>query len=53
VVLFWDGEGTFADMMDSLDPGMKANIRNDVDSFFDSRDTYERLKVPWKRGIVS
>ncbi|SMQ50517.1 unnamed protein product [Zymoseptoria tritici ST99CH_3D7] len=35
-----------------LDPAMKGSIRNDVDSFFDSRDTYERLKVPWKRGII-
>jgi transitional endoplasmic reticulum ATPase len=35
-----------------LDEGMKKGIINDVLSFFDSRETYERLKVPWKRGII-
>lgn len=33
-------------------PGMKNAIRNDVENFYDSRDTYEKLKVPWKRGII-
>lgn len=23
-----------------------------VENFFDGRDTYENLKVPWKRGII-
>lgn len=31
---------------------MKNAIRNDVENFYDSRDTYEKLKVPWKRGII-
>ncbi|OCK82529.1 P-loop containing nucleoside triphosphate hydrolase protein [Lepidopterella palustris CBS 459.81] len=35
-----------------LDAGMKKAIINDVDHFFDSRDTYTKLKVPWKRGII-
>ncbi|EMF16323.1 P-loop containing nucleoside triphosphate hydrolase protein [Sphaerulina musiva SO2202] len=35
-----------------LDEGMKNAIRNDVENFYDSRDTYEKLKVPWKRGII-
>jgi hypothetical protein len=35
-----------------LDPGQKKTIRNDVDSFFDSRETYQKLKVPWKRGTI-
>ena len=35
-----------------LDEGMKRKIISDVENFFDSRDTYERLKVPWKRGVI-
>ncbi|KAI1419814.1 ATPase [Xylaria sp. FL1777] len=35
-----------------LDPGMKKAIIDDHVSFFESRDTYGRLKVPWKRGII-
>lgn len=35
-----------------LDREMKDAIRGDVDHFFDSRETYENLKVPWKRGII-
>lgn len=35
-----------------LDPDMKKAIIGDVDSFFSGRDTYARLKVPWKRGII-
>ncbi|KAI1364759.1 P-loop containing nucleoside triphosphate hydrolase protein [Xylaria arbuscula] len=35
-----------------LDEGMKAAIIEDHTSFFDSRDQYSRLKVPWKRGII-
>ncbi|KAK3720084.1 hypothetical protein LTR37_003907 [Vermiconidia calcicola] len=35
-----------------LDKSMKDSIINDVDTFFDSRDVYEKLKVPWKRGII-
>ena len=33
-----------------LDEGMKKAIIADVETFYDSRDTYEKLKVPWKRG---
>jgi hypothetical protein len=35
-----------------LDEGMKKAIIADHQSFFDSRDTYARLKVPWKRGVI-
>lgn len=35
-----------------LDEGMKKAIRDDVDHFFDSRETYENLKIPWKRGLI-
>lgn len=35
-----------------LDPGMKKAIIDDVQNFFSSRDTYSKLKVPWKRGII-
>jgi DNA replication protein DnaC len=31
---------------------MKKAIIDDHQSFFDSRDTYARLKVPWKRGLI-
>lgn len=35
-----------------LDGSMKKQIVDDVQRFFDSRDNYSRLKVPWKRGII-
>lgn len=35
-----------------LAPGKKKIIRDDVQEFFESRETYERLRVPWKRGII-
>jgi len=35
-----------------LDEDMKKAVIADVENFFDSRDTYERLKVSWKRGII-
>ncbi|TRX91387.1 hypothetical protein FHL15_007809, partial [Xylaria flabelliformis] len=35
-----------------LDADMKRAIIDDHTSFFDSRDAYARLKVPWKRGII-
>ncbi|KAI8627331.1 P-loop containing nucleoside triphosphate hydrolase protein [Xylariaceae sp. FL1651] len=35
-----------------LDPDMKRAIIDDHVSFFESRETYTRLKVPWKRGII-
>ena len=30
----------------------KDAIISDAQKFFDSKDTYERLNVPWKRGII-
>jgi len=35
-----------------LDPDMKKTIIDDHLSFFAARDTFARLKVPWKRGII-
>ena len=35
-----------------LDEKMKNGIIDDVTRFFDSRETYEKLKVPWKRGVI-
>lgn len=35
-----------------LDPAMKRALIDDHLSFFGSRDTYTRLRVPWKRGII-
>ena len=35
-----------------LDPAMKKAIIDDHMSFYASRDTYARLKVPWKRGVI-
>ena len=35
-----------------LDEGMKGALRGDVQRFYDSREEYERLRVPWKRGIM-
>ncbi len=35
-----------------MDAKMKKAIIDDHLSFFDSRDTYDKLRVPWKRGII-
>jgi len=35
-----------------LDEDMKKALIADVENFFDGQDTYEKLKVPWKRGII-
>ncbi|KAF4990602.1 hypothetical protein FGRMN_8361 [Fusarium graminum] len=35
-----------------LDPEMKELLINDHVSFFESRDTYNGLGVPWKRGLI-
>ena len=35
-----------------LDEDMKENLQKDVNTFFDGRDTYKGLKVPWKRGVI-
>ena len=35
-----------------LDEAMKKSIQQDVLRFFASRERYEKLRVPWKRGII-
>lgn len=35
-----------------LDEDMKKSVIKDVENFFDNRETYARLRVPWKRGII-
>ena len=35
-----------------MDPKVKQNLINDVQSFFENRDLYQKYKVPWKRGII-
>ncbi|KAM0330615.1 hypothetical protein ACHAQA_003564 [Verticillium albo-atrum] len=35
-----------------LDESMKKALIDDHNSFFDSEETYDKLKVPWKRGII-
>ncbi|XP_014550889.1 hypothetical protein COCVIDRAFT_42685 [Bipolaris victoriae FI3] len=35
-----------------LDEDMKKALIADVENFFDGRQTYQDLKVPWKRGVI-
>jgi transitional endoplasmic reticulum ATPase len=35
-----------------LDEDMKKSLIADAESFFDGRQTYQDLKVPWKRGVI-
>jgi transitional endoplasmic reticulum ATPase len=35
-----------------LDETMKSELTSVVDKFFDSKDVYEDLGVPWKRGLI-
>jgi transitional endoplasmic reticulum ATPase len=35
-----------------LDESMKQSLIDEVNRFYDSRPTYERLAVPWKRGLI-
>ena len=35
-----------------LDPGMKKDLTEVTEKFFDSKDIYDDLGVPWKRGIM-
>jgi transitional endoplasmic reticulum ATPase len=35
-----------------LDASMKKAMISDISRFYDGRDTYKRLQVPWKRGII-
>lgn len=56
---FWQKDASLWDSVQKshwedviLDEDMKATIIKDVENFFDSRETYEKLRVPWKRGII-
>ena len=35
-----------------LDPATKQGLIEDIEGFFDSRELYAELQVPWKRGII-
>ncbi|KAL2415604.1 hypothetical protein ABEF95_001111 [Exophiala dermatitidis] len=35
-----------------LDEALKDDLKYTVTGFYDSRDQYKRLRVPWKRGII-
>lgn len=35
-----------------LEEGMKKSIVGEVDKFFGSRERYQKLRVPWKRGVI-
>ncbi|KAK3361243.1 proteasome-activating nucleotidase [Lasiosphaeria ovina] len=35
-----------------LEPALKHNLTKDVLNFFDNRDIYKSMTVPWKRGII-
>ena len=35
-----------------LNPEMKANLIQDVQGFFDNKQLYKKLAVPWKRGLI-
>ena len=35
-----------------LQDSMKKAIIADMDTFYGSRDTYDKLRVPWKRGLI-
>lgn len=35
-----------------LEESMKKAIMGEINKFFDSREKYQRLKVPWKRGVI-
>lgn len=41
---------TFSNLV--LAGSLKQDLREDLSRFFDSRTTYERYRVPWKRGIL-
>ena len=57
---YWQKDATlYASVQNShwedviLDEGMKKALIEDAEIFFDSQDTYDKLKVPWKRGYVN
>jgi len=35
-----------------LNLAMKTNLMKDVQGFFNNRDLYKKLAVPWKRGVI-
>ncbi|PON22921.1 ATP-dependent Zn protease [Trichoderma gamsii] len=35
-----------------LNPAMKDKLVQDIEGFFNSRDMYGKLKIPWKRGLI-
>ena len=35
-----------------LDDTTKTSIRSDIEGFFNAQATYNKLKVPWKRGVI-
>ena len=35
-----------------LEESMKQSIMGEIDKFFNSREKYQMLKVPWKRGVI-
>jgi len=35
-----------------LDENMKKSVIGEITKFFDSRERYKKLKVPWKRGLI-
>ncbi|EXJ64475.1 hypothetical protein A1O7_00811 [Cladophialophora yegresii CBS 114405] len=35
-----------------LDDDLKTDLVDTVERFFDSRDVYDGLRVPWKRGVI-
>lgn len=35
-----------------LDADFKKSLQEDYRSFFKSEDTYHKLNVPWKRGLI-
>jgi hypothetical protein len=35
-----------------LNPAMKDKLVQDIEGFYNSREIYEKLKIPWKRGLI-
>ncbi|KAH8892254.1 P-loop containing nucleoside triphosphate hydrolase protein [Thozetella sp. PMI_491] len=35
-----------------LNPKTKAKLLHDVEGFFDNRNMYQKLRIPWKRGVI-
>lgn len=35
-----------------LHPTMKAKLIRDIEGFFDNQVIYQKLKIPWKRGVI-